>query len=86
MKNFSKKNQSTIDKIPLIGMSNERLSGKTSPAQPDSGNSKLATRPLCPYCPLVFKIPPAQADSGDNMRGDLPPVVYNIWSAQSTKY
>ena len=29
---------------------------------------------------------PAQRDSGDNMRGDLPPVVYNIWSAQSTKY
>jgi hypothetical protein len=29
---------------------------------------------------------PAQTDSGDNMRGDLPPVVYNIWSAQSTKY
>jgi hypothetical protein len=27
-----------------------------------------------------------QRHSKDNMRGDLPPVVYNIWSAQSTKY
>ena len=42
----------------------------------------------CPECYAgrMGKTSPAQRDSGDNMRGDLPPVVYNIWSAQSTKY
>lgn len=34
----------------------------------------------------IIESSPAQRDSGDNMRGDLPPVVYNIWSARSTKY
>lgn len=48
--------------------------------------TKTENSPYSPYRPLDFKTTPAQPDSGDNMRGDLPPVVYNIWSAQSTKY
>ena len=63
------------------------------PAQPESGISILGMGLMGPMGPIglmgqkpVIENCPAQHDSGDNMRGDLPPVVYNIWSAQSTKY
>ena len=69
-------------------MSNGRLSGlfcrwqggrlsENSSAQRGSGISNLKAE---------SENSPAKRDYGDNMRGDLPPVVYNIWSAQSTKY
>jgi len=48
------------------GISNLKAASENAPAQQDSGISKLATHPLCPYCPscpLVFKFAPALAGS-----------------------
>jgi len=66
---------------------------ENSPARRDSEISKLGMGLMGVIGVMglmgrkhIIKNSPAQRDSKDNMRGDLPPVVYNIWSAQSTKY
>ncbi len=75
-----------------IGLMGKQPVNENSPAQAGSNISKLVLSLCLAGCQAspamrdvsVFKA--VQRDSGDNMRGDLPPVVYNIWSAQSTKY
>jgi hypothetical protein len=63
-----------------IGLIGRKPVNNNRPAQRDSEISILKNRPLCPYCPLAFKIAPARRSSKNSILG-----MENIVPAESTK-